>query len=335
MASFAPGTPGWLEQVSEEVFEPDRRIIDPHHHLWHRPKTFNYLLGDLWTDTGSGHRIEKTVFVEANTNYRNYGPEDFKCVGETEFVTGVAKESAKGGAGKSVISGIVSHVDLTLGDAVEEVLLEHKAAGEGFFRGIRHIAARDTAIDIPAHWAEENLYALEKYRAGSRVLGKLGMTQDVFHLHRQNRDFLEMVRAIPETTFILNHFGAPLGIGPYADRREEVFTAWCDDIAQIAACPNVVAKLGGLAMPINGFGWNERETPATSDEIVEAQKRYYLHTIESFGPDRCMFESNFPVEKASVSYRVIWNAFKKMASDFSEDEKEALFYSTAKRVYQL
>lgn len=335
MANLAPGTPEWLDQVTEEIIEPDRRIIDPHHHLWRRPQSFNYLLGDLWADTGSGHLIEKTVFVEASAGYRNYGPEEMRCVGETEFVLKFAKESAKGGAGRSVISGIVSHVDLTLGDSVEEVLEEHLAAGEGLFKGIRHIAARDTALEIPAHWAKENLYANENYRKGSRVLGKLGLTQDVFHLHRQNRDFLELVRAVPETTFILNHFGGPVGIGPYAGKQEEVFEQWREEIALIAECPNVVAKLGGLAMPVNGFGWNERDKPASSDEIVEAQKPYYFHTIESFGTERCMFESNFPVEKASVSYPVIWNAFKKMAAGFSEDEKEALFRGTAERIYRL
>jgi predicted TIM-barrel fold metal-dependent hydrolase len=167
------------------------------------------------------------------------------------------------------------------------------------------------------------------------VLGRLGHTHDNFHYFHQNRDFLDLARAVPETTMVLDHFGAPLGVGPYADRREEIYAQWRKDITDIAKCPNVVAKLGGLAMPNNGFGWDLRETPATSDELIEAQKRYYMHTIESFGPDRCMFESNFPVDRSSISYHVVWNAFKKMVSDFSEDEKHALFYGTAARVYRI
>ena len=168
-----------------------------------------------------------------------------------------------------------------------------------------------------------------------RVLGRLGLTHDTWHFHRQNRAFADLARAVPETTLVLDHFGTPLGVGPYAGQQEAVFAQWQKDIAELAACPNVVAKLGGLAMPNNGFGWDRRESPATSEELVKAQKRYYLHTIEAFGPERCMFESNFPVDKCSISYRVLWNALKKMVADFSEDEKHALFYGTASRIYRL
>ncbi len=325
----------WLDQVIEEVVEPDRRIVDPHHHLWRRPKTYNYLLGDLWLDTGSGHRIEKTVFVEANAGYRDYGPEHLRCVGETEFVVRMAEESEHGGPGRAVISGIVGHADLMLGERVEEILTEHIDAAGGRFRGIRHIAARDPELAGAARWAKEDLYLNENYRQGSKVLGSLGLTQDCWHLHPQNPSFVKMARAVPETTFILNHFGTPVGVGPYKGHREEIFDKWRGDITEIAKCPNVFVKLGGLAMPINGFGWNERQTPPTSDEMVEAQRGYYVHAIEAFRPERCMFESNFPVEKVSVSYPVLWNVFKKIVADFSEDEKDALFYGTAARVYRI
>jgi predicted TIM-barrel fold metal-dependent hydrolase len=134
---------------------------------------------------------------------------------------------------------------------------------------------------------------------------------------------------------ILDHFGTPLGVGPYEGQREEIFEQWKKDIAEIARCENVVAKIGGLAMPDNGFGWHNRDTPATSDEFVSAQKRYYLHTIECFGPDRCMMESNFPVDKYSISYPVLYNGLKKIVADFSEDEKDAMFYGTAARVYSI
>jgi predicted TIM-barrel fold metal-dependent hydrolase len=168
-----------------------------------------------------------------------------------------------------------------------------------------------------------------------RVLGRLGYTYDTWHFHHQNAAFADLARAVPETTMILDHFGTPLGVGPYAGRREEIFVQWKLDVARIAKCPNVVARLGGLAMPDNGFGWFGRDKPPTSDEFAAAQSRYYLHMIECFTPERCMFESNFPVDKLSLSYPVLWNGLKKIVQDFSEDEKDAMFRGTATRIYRL
>ena len=337
MNERAPGTKAWHDQVVEEILEPERPIVDPHHHLWQRPEGRSYILEDLWADTDSGHNIEKTVFIECHASYRTEGPEHLQPIGETEFVAGIAEESAKGGKGHAEIAAIVSHADLTLGDGVEEVLRAHEEAGQGRFRGIRHAGARDENKDmliIPGR-GTEGLYGQEDFRQGVRVLGRLGLTYDTWHFHHQNPAFTEMARAVPETTMILDHFGTPLGVGPYKDKRQEIFDQWKIDIAELSKCENVVAKLGGLAMPDNGFGWHTRETPPSSDEFVEAQKPYYDHTIACFGPERCMFESNFPVDKLSLSYQVLWNAFKKIVADFSEDEKEALFRGTATRVYRL
>ncbi len=337
MAAAVPGTAAWLGQVKEEIVEPERRIVDPHHHLWDAPERGAYLLEDLWGDTDSGHFIEKTVFVECGASYREEGPEHLRPVGETEFVAGIAAASAAGGSASATIAGIVAHADLTRAAAVEEVLHAHEEAGRGLFRGIRHAGARDPyPEDLRiAGRALEGLYANSAFREGMRVLARLGLSYDTWHYHHQNAAFAELARAVPETTMVLDHFGTPLGVGRYRDRREEIFAAWKQDIAEIARCPNVVAKLGGLAMPDNGFGWHERATPATSDEFAEAQRRYYLHTIECFGPERCMLESNFPVDKLSLSYHVLWNGLKKIVAGFSEDEKDAMFYRTAARVYRL
>ncbi len=340
MSAPKPGTAGWLAQVQEETVDPSRRIVDPHHHLWRRP-TGDYLLDDLWGDTEAvgadkeSHNVEKTVFVECRACYREDGPEHLRCIGETEFVAEVAAASAEGDG--ATIAGIVSHANLTLGEDVAEVLDAHEEAGNGLFRGIRHSGARDPN---PEHLriagrAPEGLYARDDFRRGMEVLGERGLTFDTWHYHHQNRDFAALARAVPETTMVLDHFGTPLGVGPYADRREEIFEAWKQDIAEIAECPNVVAKIGGLAMPDNGFGWSERATPATSDELVAAQRRYYLHTIDCFGPKRCMFESNFPVDKLSIPYHALYNALKKIAAEFSDDEQDAMFYRTAERVYTL
>jgi len=337
MADPAPGSTEWHAQVVEDILDPDRVIVDPHHHLWRRPGGFGYLLDDLWKDTGSGHTIAKTVFVECHSEYRSGGPDHLKPIGETEFVTAVALESARATEVQARIAGIVAHADLTLGDGVEAVLDAHRTAGGDLFKGIRHDGARaeDPTGMMIAGRAVENLYGNELFREGMGVLGRLGLTYDTWHYHYQNRAFAELARAVPGTTMVLDHFGTPLGVGRYEARREEIFKQWKMDIAEIAACENVVAKLGGLAMPDNGFGWHLRATPPSSDEFVEAQKRYYLHTIECFGPDRCMFESNFPVDKYSISYQVLWNGLKKIVLDFSEDEKNAMFSGTATRVYQL
>lgn len=335
MSSPSPGTPEWLAQVKEDIVDPGRPILDPHHHLWQRPNN-NYLLQDLWEDTGSGHNVVKTVFVECHASYREDGPEHLRCLGETEFVADQAAQS-DGVDGKAEIAGIVAHADLTRGEGVREVLEAHQEVGGGRFRGIRHAGARDPHPEalMIAGRAPEGLYSRDDFRQGMKVLGQMGLTYDTWHYHHQNQAFAELARAVPDTQMILDHFGTPLGVGPYADKREEIFEQWKNDIAEIAECDNVVAKIGGLAMPDNGFGWHTREKPPTSDEFVEAQRRYYLHTIDCFGPDRCMMESNFPVDRFSLSYHVLFNGLKKIVQDFSEDEKNAMFYGTAARVYSL
>jgi predicted TIM-barrel fold metal-dependent hydrolase len=334
MADPTPGTNEWLDQVTEDIINPDQRIIDPHHHLWRREGR-DYLLENLWDDTESGHNVTKTVFVECGAEYRTDGPEHLRVLGETEFVLGEAKRSR--GTGKAEIAGIVGRADLTLGDDVREVVEQHHEAGDGLFRGIRHAGARDPhpeALTIPGR-APENLYSNPDFRVGMKVLGDLGFTYDTWHYHHQNQAFADLARAVPDTTMILDHFGTPLGVGPYAGKREEIFDQWKKDLREIAGCENVVAKIGGLAMPDNGFGWDNEAMPPSSDEFVEAQRRYYLHAIECFGPDRCMFESNFPVDRRSLSYPVLYNGLKKIVADFSDDEKDAMFYGTAARVYRL
>ncbi len=334
---ITPGTKAWYAQVREDILEPERPIIDPHHHLWTGGGRSDYLLEDLWNDTGSGHKIEKTVFIECGTHYRETGPDDLKSLGETEFATDIAMHSAAGGGSKAVIAGIVGRVDLTRGGVLEEALEMHQAASQGLLRGIRHAGAHHPHPEEgfnPGRYAP-GLFLDKSFQAGVRFLGRRGYTYESWLYHPQLREFTTLARAAPETTIILDHFGTPLGAGSFRGQREEIFQQWKVDIRELAQCPNVYAKLGGLAMPDNGFGWHEAAKPAASDELVAAQKRYYLHTIECFGANRCMFESNFPVDKVSISYAVLWNAFKKMTADFSTDEKDMLFYDTAAKVYRL
>lgn len=332
-----PRTDEWRALVTEDIVEPERPIIDPHHHLWSSASFWGtYELENLWADTGSGHNVEKTIFIDCRSNYREDGPEHLKPIGETEYVALVAEASAEN-PNQATIAGIVSHANMTLGKGVTEVLEAHEVAGRGRFRGIRHAGPQDTTGTLMNSGSGRPCpYTRPDFQEGVRTLGEMGYTYDTWHFFMQNQDYLKLAQSAPNTTMILDHFGTPLGAGAYAGKQAEIFEEWSKDIAEIAGtCPNVVAKLGGLAMPDNGFGWDTRETPPTSDEFAEAQRPYYLHTIECFGPDRCMFESNFPVDKLSISYHVLWNGLKKIVADFSEEEKHAMFYGTAARVYRV
>jgi predicted TIM-barrel fold metal-dependent hydrolase len=327
-----PSSQEWLDSVVEDVVDPDAPIIDPHHHLWPVGGSLPYGLAELEGDLGSGHNVIDTVFVECGAAYDRSAGDSFAPVGETTFVTGEAERSDR-----RVMGGIVAHADLRDATNLDAVLDAHEEAGHGRFRGIRHAgshALHPDVLMIPGG-APVGLYADTAFLGGVARLGERGLTYDTWHYHYQNREFLELARAVPGTTMVLDHFGTPLGVGPYSSQREHIFEQWKTDIADIAACENVVAKIGGLAMPDNGFGWHTAERPPTSDEFVEAQGRYYLHTIEQFGPERCMFESNFPVDRYSLSYRTVWNAFKKIVADFSADERDAMLRGTAARVYRL
>jgi L-fuconolactonase len=326
----------WLSQVVEDIVEPELPICDPHHHLWHRAGS-RYLLDELMADTGSGHNVVSTVFVECASMYRADGPEPLRAVGETEFVNGVAAMTASGGYGDfRACLGIVGLADLTLGAQAGAVLDAHMTAS-GRFRGIRHAAGWDASNDIRNSHTDptEGLLLDARFREGFAELGKRGLSFDAWLYHPQIPELTDLARAFPETTIIFNHFGGPLGIGPYAGKREEIFATWQQDVATLAQCPNVYAKLGGLVMPINGFDFHRRDLPASSDEIVTATGRYYRHAIECFGAERCMFESNFPVDKASCSYHVLYNAFKKMVADASATEKAWLFHDSAHQAYRL
>ena len=332
-----PDTQAWLGQVVEEALEPELPIVDPHHHLWDRNGSC-YLLDALLADTGSGHNVIATVFVECVSMYRATGPKHLRPVGETEFVNGVAAMSASGGFGPTMTNaGIVSFADLTMGDAVEEVLVAHLAAAPDRFRGIRHASGWDASDKVRNSHTHpsEGLLGEARFREGLAKLGSMGLSFDAWLYHPQLAELTDLAKAHPDVPIVLDHFAGPLGIGPYEGKRDEIKEHWKKDIAALAECDNVHAKIGGNNMAINGFGWHKRDTPPTSEELAAATKDYYLHTIDCFGPERCMFESNFPVDKESCSYQVLWNGFKRMVKGFSVSEKADLFAGTATRFYRL
>ena len=327
----------WLDQVQEEILEPDLPICDPHHHLWDFPN-FRYMLDELLADTQTGHNIETTVFLECGAMYSKDVPEAFQPVGETEFVQGIAAQSASGQYGPMrACVGIVGHANLRLGRDVMPVLQAHQQASTNRFRGIRDSCGWNAVAEYRNIVNERppSIFRDEKFVEGFAGLDELGLTFDAWCWFHHLPDLTALARDFPNVSIILDHLGGPVCIGPQYSFRDQVIGEWKDSIAELATCPNVYSKLGGLNMRMCGFDWHHRDKPPSSSELADATAPFYGHCIEHFGVDRCMFESNFPVDKLSCSYPVLWNSFKKLAADRSPAEKAALFRETAMRVYRL
>lgn len=337
----SPTNRAWLEQIVEETLEPSLPICDPHHHLWefrHERVAHRYLLDDILADVNAGHNVVSTVFIECGAMYRASGPQHLRVVGETEFVNGIAAMSASGLYGPCrIAAGIVGTTDLKLGAAAGEVLDAHIQAGGGRFRGIRHQGTWDASELVPdgRNGPEQHEFLDSRFREGFAELAPRQLSFEGWCYHTQIPDLTDLARAFSDTTIILNHFGGPLGIGPYAGTREAAFPRWKSDLSELAACENVVAKLGGINMELNGFAWHEQPKPPSSQSLMEATRPYYEHAIEVFGPGRCMFESNFPVDMVSCSYNVLWNSFKRLTLGYGAEDKAKLFHDTATRVYRL
>ena len=329
--------PSWLAQRDEAILTPGLPIIDPHHHLWDHPGE-RYLFDDLRADLDTGHNIRATVFIQCGAMYRAEGPEDLRPLGETEFVNGVAAMSASGRYGSArACAGIVGFVDLTLGAALAPLLEAHAAVAGPRFKGVRNRTAWYDSPEVRSNLVTPppGPLAHPGFAVGLRVLARHGLTLDIWAYHPQLPAVIALAQAVPEATIVLDHVGGPLGVGPFAGRRAEVFTDWARDIRALAAAPNVVVKLGGLAMEVGGFSFHEAALPPDSTTLAASWRPYIETCIEAFGVDRCMFESNFPVDKGMCSYAVLWNAFKRLAQGASAAETAALFSGTAARVYRI
>ena len=326
----------WLTLTVEEPIEPELPICDPHHHFWDRDGD-RYLLDQLTQDLGGGHNVAQTVFIECRSMYRAQGPAETRSVGEVEFVQGLAAQSASGQYGPTAVAaGIVGNANLMLGAAVQPVLEALQAASSNRFRGIRFSCAWDASTDItPPGVNAPEMLADSRFREGFDCLQKLGLSFDALVYHTQLGELADLAAVFPNATIILNHIGRPLGIGPYAGRRDEVFADWQRGIAAVAQRENVVVKLGGFGNLISGYDWHQRPIPPTSMDVAETITPWLSYCIEQFGPDRCMFESNFPVDKASYAYTTAWNAFKQVSREYSESERAAMFQGTAVRAYRL
>ena len=332
----------WLALTQEPTLEPELPICDPHHHFWDlRPQRLpnqRYLLHELAADINSGHNVRSTVFIEARSMYRADGPEEMRPVGEVEFVQGLAAASASGvyGPGRAA-AAIVGHADLNLGDRVAPVLEALQSASPNRFRGIRHSVTWDPHPEVEntaAHNRAGQL-ASDDFRAGARVLSRMGLSLEGWLYFPQLPELADFARSLPDLTIILNHIGGLIRVGPYAGRDEEVLSAWRSGIAAVAACSNVHVKLGGIGMPRTGFDWHDRDVPIGSEELAEAMSPFMNYCIEQFGPDRSMFESNFPVDRVSYSYNLMYNAFKRLSKGYSATERAAMLHDTAARVYRI
>ena len=329
----------WLALTQEPTLEPEIPICDPHHHFWDlRPERIpyqRYLLHELIADVNQGHNVRSTVFIETRAMYRPDGPVELRPVGEVEFVQGLAAASASGLYGPTrAAAAIIGHANLNLGEKVEPALEALQAASPNRFRGIRHTVTWDPHPEV-GNREKEGALADERFRAGAAVLARMGLSLDTGLSFPQLPELADFAKALPDLTIILNHLGGLNRSGPYANRDDEVLPIWRRGIAAVAECPNVNIKLGGIGMPRLGFDWHTRTKPIGSEELAKSMAPFMSYCIEQFGPDRCMFESNFPPDKVSFSHHILFNAFKRFSKDYAASERAALFHDTATRVYRI
>lgn len=328
--------PEWLAQHVEDVLAPDQPIIDCHHHLWVEAES-PYLLPEIAADVGDGHDIRSTVFVQAHYGYRDDLPAYLAPVGETEKVAAIADVAAASGCATAIADGIVAFADVTLGGRLVDLLDAHAAAAKGRLRGIRHSVSRDEHFPdgIVIRPAPAGLLADAAYRAGLAAVESRGLSYDAMLYHSQLPELTDLATHLPNLPIVLDHVGCILGVGHYEGREDETFRAWRSDMADLAKRPNVSVKIGGFGMIVCGARWHERAFPPGSQELAAAWRPYFETCVELFGAGRCMFESNFPVDKAMYSYRTLWNAFKRLAAGMTVAERHAVFAGTAAKFYRI
>ncbi|MGH8667176.1 MAG: amidohydrolase family protein, partial [Burkholderiales bacterium] len=310
----------WRALRREEILEPDLAIVDAHHHLWQRGRS-RYLIDEYLAEAEGGHAIRASVYVECGSFYRARASELMAPVGEVEFANGVAAMAASESFGSTrVAAGIVGTADLTIGAEAARVLDAHMAVAPDRFRGIRLIVKwdADEELNNGRYVIPRSLMLDRDFRTGFALLGPRKLSFDAMVYHTQLPELADLARAFLDTTIVLNHVGGPLaGTRSYLERKDEAVASWRSGMVELARCPNVYVKLGGLGMPYLGFGFEKLEAPASSEQLAQAWGPYIEHCIQAFGPSRCMFESNFPPDRASADFHVLWNALKRIAAKYS------------------
>lgn len=330
----------WLARaMPEPALESDLPIVDSHMHLWHRDNGHRYFVEDFTKDLiSSEHNVEATVFIEAHAMYRSTGPQHLRCVGETEFAVGMAAIAASGiYSHAQVAAGIVGYADLTLGDRTHETLLAHMEVGRGRFKGVRQSAKWDADPVVCGQVSADGpgLYRDPAFGRGIDLLTSLGLSFDASIYHPQIPDVVELARSHPEANIVLVHMGSPVGHGSYAGKDAENHASWLSGIRELATCPNVSIKLGGILMHVANYDFTRFDVPVTSERLAELWRPYVEPCIEHFGAQRCMASSNFPVDKAGFGYRTLWNMYKRITAGCSAEEKHHIYSGTAKRVYRI
>tara|TARA_B100001093_G_scaffold316138_1_gene301623 strand:- start:4091 stop:5098 length:1008 start_codon:yes stop_codon:yes gene_type:complete len=321
------------------LYEPEREIIDAHHHLWKTgPMAESYELTKFRYDTGTGHNVVGTMFVECGVSYLDTGPDRFKPIGESRFARKNAEKSEiEAGPGKPPILGIVAYADLMQGKAAKDILLAQKEAAGEYFSGIRYATAfhpnppeGNRRIGQIKH-----IMLRDTFREGFSQLRDLNISYDAWLLYDQIPELIDLANKFEDIQIVLNHLGGPIGIGLTCVNREAVLSDWKTNLDELSKCENVNVKLGGLCMPITGWAWHERTENVDLQEIYDNQADFYKFVIDLFGPRRCMFESNFPIDRLSISYKTLWNLFKLIGLSYNECEKQYLFSKTCIETYRL
>jgi L-fuconolactonase len=327
----------WLAKAAaEQPLEPDLPIVDAHLHSWHRAD-YRYFVEEYARDVAaSGHNVVATVAAECGAMYRASGPDHLRPVGETEFLVGMAAMAASAKYTTTrVAAAIVAFSDLTLGERTREALEAHRDAGNGRFAGIRHAAKWDPDPAVPAGIGpgHPGLYLEPAFGEGVKMLAAMGLVLEASIYHPQIADVIALARAHPDARIVLIHSGTPLGIGGYAGRQAEVHAQWLAGIKELATCPNVTIKLGGLLMFLGSFDPVTAAAPPDSQQLAQMWRPYIEPCIELFGAGRCIAAANFPVDKMGVPYGTMWNMYKRVTAGCSADEKRLIYRDTARRVY--
>lgn len=327
-------------KTNEPAIEPLLPIIDAHHHLYDNVSDLHhYRLEELHRDFGGGHNIAATVYVEGyGSGWYSDGPEHLKSVGEIKMIVDASRMSPWNSHAKCrLAAGIVSHVDLTLGARVEKVLEAHIGAGDGRLRGVRHRAVCDEGLvgRFISNPPKQHILLDNSFKKGFSLLHQFGLSFDAWLYHHQLPELIDLADTFAHIPIVINHVGGLIGIGEYRSEPAANFARWRCDMRTLAVRPNVYVKIGGMGMPAFGFGFEHLKAPPTSSQLAEAWKPLIDVCVEAFGPNRCMFESNFPVDKQSCGYTELWNAFKIATIDLSPGDRNAMFYETARRFYGL
>lgn len=327
----------------EPILEPDLPIVDAHHHLFERPGGgVRYLLDDYFADARAGHNIVASVYIEILAFARKHGPEMLRPLGEIEFANGLGAVAGSGFYGPcKAVSAIVGYADLRHGDAIGGMLDQAMQLAPERFRGIRQVAMdhpSPTWLRYVTNRPPEGLLEHPEFRNGFRQLANRGLSFDAAVFSVQLLELAKLADAFPDTLIALNHIGTMLGMDMSADERANLLRQASADMKELARRPNVTCKIGGLGMVQWGFGISENELPGKVlgyRELAEVWKPYVEAAIEAFGPERCMMESNFPIDGRTCGFVPLWNALKHIVRDYSADEKAAMFHRTAARVYRI